>query len=45
MQDLNTVVINKLSLNLNKTNFMLFANSKSSVNVPITTKNTRIGRY
>ena len=26
---------NKLSLNLNKTNFMLFTNSKSSVNVPI----------
>ena len=34
----------KLSLNLNKTNFMLFANTKSSVNVPITIKNTRIER-
>ena len=31
--------INKVSLNSNKTNFMLFANSKSSVNVPITIKN------
>ena len=34
--------INKLSLNLNKTNFMLFANSKSSVYVPITIKSTHL---
>ena len=34
--------INKLSLNLNKTNFTLFVNSKSSVYVPITIKNTRL---
>ena len=36
--------INKLSFNLNKTNFMLFVNSKSSVYVPIAIKNTRIER-
>ena len=36
--------INKLSLNLNKTNFMLFASSKSSVYVPITIKNTHLER-
>ena len=36
--------INKLSLNVNKTNFMLFANSKSSVYVPITIKNTHLER-
>ena len=36
--------INKLSLNLNKTNFMLFANSKSSVYVPITIKNNHLER-
>ena len=33
-----------LSLNLNKTNIMLFANSKYSVNVPITIKNTCLER-
>ena len=31
-------------MNLSKTDFMLFANSKSSGNVPITIKNTRIER-
>ena len=36
--------IDKLSLNLNKTNFMLFANSKSSVYAPITIKNTHLER-
>ena len=36
--------ISKLSLNLNKTNFMLFVNSKYGVNVPITTRNARLER-
>ena len=40
----NWLNINKLSLSLNKTNFMLFANSKSCVNVPITIINTRLER-
>ena len=34
--------IKKLSLNLNKTNFMLFVNSRSSVYAAITIKNTRL---
>ena len=36
--------INKLSLNINKTNFMLFANSMRSVDVYITIKNTHLER-
>ena len=42
--ELNKGSINKLSLNLGRTNVMLFASSKSSVNVLITIRNTRIER-